>query len=123
MAEVAWVYIMTNKRNTVLYTGVTNNLVRRVYEHQEKKIPGFTQQYNVTKLVYYESHMTFFDAIDREKLIKKKSRRGKIRLIETMNPQWADLANQLDGDTQPVENLAEIPDALRAGDDEGAQPH
>ncbi len=85
--------MMTNLVNTVIYTGVTNNLVKRVYEHKSKLIPGFTQQYNVIKLVYYETCGDAYAAISREKQIKGGSRKKKTDLIESMNPNWNDLAN------------------------------
>ncbi len=87
-----FVYIMTNAHNTVLYTGVTNDLCRRVAEHRSGKAPGFTRRYNVTKLVYYECGDDVGAAIAREKAIKGGSRRDKIELIESMNPEWKDLA-------------------------------
>jgi len=82
---------MTNKNNTVLYTGVTNNLKRRIYEHKEKLVEGFTKRYNVTKLVYYEMSHNVNSAILREKQIKGGSRVKKIELIERMNSDWRDL--------------------------------
>lgn len=82
---------MTNKYNTVLYTGVTNDLIRRVYQHREKLVDGFTKKYNVTKLVYYEIAYDPQSAIEREKKIKAKRRKKKIDLIEKMNPGWKDL--------------------------------
>lgn len=90
-----YVYIMTNKRNTVLYTGVTNDLKRRVYEHKEKLIDGFTKKYNVTKLVYYEVLDDVENAILREKQIKGGSREKKIRLIRSINEAWKDLYEEL----------------------------
>jgi len=75
----------------VLYTGVTNNLMRRVSEHKEKIIEGFTRKYNVTKLVYYEIYNEPYPAIQREKSIKGISRERKITLIKSMNPSWNDL--------------------------------
>lgn len=89
------VYILTNKSHRVLYIGVTSNLRRRMYEHKNRLIPGFTCRYNVDSLVYYEKYAMMIDAIDREKLIKKKSRRGKIRLIESVNPNWLDLFTKM----------------------------
>lgn len=86
---------MTNKSNRVLYTGVTNDLKRRVYEHRNKLVKGFTQKYNVVKLVYYEMVENGYSAISREKQIKAGSREKKIRLIESMNPQWKDLFFEL----------------------------
>ena len=88
----SFVYILSNKRHTVLYVGVTNDIVRRIYEHKNKLIEGFSKKYNLDQLVYYEVHDRIEDAITREKLIKKKSRRGKIILIESINKQWIDLS-------------------------------
>jgi putative endonuclease len=90
-----YVYIMTNKRNTVLYTGVTNNLARRVHEHREKLAEGFTKRYNVVKLVYYEVFDDAESAICREKQIKAGSRLKKIRLIQSMNQEWRDLYDEI----------------------------
>jgi putative endonuclease len=86
-----WLYMMTNPNNTVIYTGVTNNLLRRVQEHKEKEVSSFTSKYNVTKLVYYETFGRISDAIAAEKRIKSGSRAKKIELIETMNPGWKNL--------------------------------
>ncbi|MGL4611886.1 MAG: GIY-YIG nuclease family protein [Trueperaceae bacterium] len=86
-----YVYIMTNKRRSVLYTGMTNNLIRRVLEHKEKRADGFTKRYNVTNLVYYEVAETASAAITREKQIKGGSRQDKLNLIKKMNPDWLDL--------------------------------
>jgi len=86
-----YVYIMSNRSKT-LYTGVTNNLERRVCEHKEKMVPGFTAKYNITKLVYYEETPDINVAIAREKQIKGWLRIKKIRLIEEQNPDWQDLA-------------------------------
>jgi putative endonuclease len=90
-----FVYILTNTRHTVLYTGATNDLIRRVYEHREKVIPGFTKKYNVDKLVYYEVTESIEAAIQREKQIKGGSRQKKLDLINGMNPQWRDLYEDL----------------------------
>ncbi|MFZ4619450.1 MAG: GIY-YIG nuclease family protein [Bacteroidota bacterium] len=89
------IYILTNFNNTVLYTGVTHSLIKRVTEHKEKKIPGFSQRYNLTKLVYFEYYRDIRDAIAREKQLKAGSRKKKIALIESMNPLWSDLFNSL----------------------------
>lgn len=86
-----YVYIMTNKSKT-LYTGVTNNLERRVYEHKKKLVPGFTSKYNITKLVYYEEGNDVNVALAREKQIKGWLRAKKIALIESVNPEWKDLS-------------------------------
>ncbi|MCX5783902.1 MAG: GIY-YIG nuclease family protein [Elusimicrobia bacterium] len=89
------VYIMTNYDNKVLYTGVTSNLPKRVFEHKEKLVPSFTCKYNVNKLVYYEITDDINAAIAREKQIKGGSRRGKADLINKTNPQWKDLYESL----------------------------
>jgi putative endonuclease len=86
-----FVYIMTNRHHTVLYTGVTNDLVRRVFQHREKTLPGFTSRYNADKLVFYEQTSDALAAIAREKQIKGGSRRKKIALVEGINPLWRDL--------------------------------
>lgn len=83
---------MTNKSKT-LYTGVTNNLTRRVYEHKNKSIDGFTKKYNIHKLVYLELFNNIDDAIRREKQIKGWTRKKKIDLIESLNPDWKDLSD------------------------------
>lgn len=90
-----YIYIMTNKRNTTVYTGVTNALKRRVYEHKEKRVDGFTKKYNITKLVYYEVFEDIENAILREKQIKGGSRQKKIELINSMNKEWRDLYEEL----------------------------
>jgi len=90
-----YVYIMTNKANTVLYVGVTGDLVRRVYEHKEKLADGFTKRYNIVKLVYYEVFEDIENAILREKQIKAGPRRRKIQLVESMNEEWRDLYSEL----------------------------
>ena len=86
---------MTNKNNSVLYTGITNDLKRRIYEHKEKFVSGFTKKYNVRKLVYYEVFQDPENAILREKQIKAGSRGKKIDLINTMNKEWRDLYEEL----------------------------
>ena len=83
---------MTNKSNRVLYIGVTNDLVRRVCEHKEKRIKGFTQKYNCTKLVYFEETEYVYSALEREKQLKNWHREWKENLISEMNPAWEDLA-------------------------------
>ncbi|MDH5363697.1 MAG: GIY-YIG nuclease family protein [Dehalococcoidia bacterium] len=95
MSKQYYVYIMTNSRNTVVYTGVTNDLKRRVYEHKEKLVSGFTRKYNITKLVYYEVFKDIENAILREKQIKAGSRQRKIDLICGMNEEWRDLYEEL----------------------------
>ena len=85
-----YVYLLTNSTHR-LYTGVTNDLYRRVYEHKNKLTPGFTKKYNLTWLVYYETASAATAAIEREKQIKGWLRRKKITLVESMNPEWKDL--------------------------------
>ncbi len=87
-----YVYIMTNRSRT-LYTGVTNNLERRVLEHKRKSIPGFTRRYNIRRLAYYEVWGDIRAAIGREKQIKGWLRAKKVALIETKNPEWRDLSD------------------------------
>ena len=91
-----FVYILASKRNGTLYIGVTNDLIRRIYEHKEKSVKGFTQKYNVSMLVYYEEHGNIHSAIQREKQMKKWKRSWKIHLIEKYNLQWQDLYNNGD---------------------------
>ena len=91
-----YVYISTNKRNTVLYTGVTNNLLRRELQHKEKQDKkSFTAKYNVNKLVYFEEYNDVYIAISREKQIKNLLRKKKIGMIKKMNPEWKDLTDEL----------------------------
>ena len=94
-AKHYYVYILASKIGGTLYIGVTNNLIRRVQEHREKLVDGFTKQYNVTKLVYFETHTDVEAAITREKQMKKWNRAWKVRLIEESNPNWDDLYNQI----------------------------
>jgi len=86
-----YVYIMTNKVNTVLYTGVTSDLQARVYQHKEGLTPGFSKRYRVYKLVYYEEVADALSAIACEKQIKAGTRKKKLELVNRMNPQWLDL--------------------------------
>ncbi len=95
MNKQFYVYIMTNKNNAVLYTGVTNDLKRRVYEHKNKLLDGFTKKYNVDKLVFYEVYDDIKNAIAREKQIKGGSRAKKITLIEEMNSAWKELFDEI----------------------------
>lgn len=87
-----FVYILTNKNNTTLYIGITNDLLRRLHEHKYKVVPGFTNKYNLDKLIYYEETNDVTVAIEREKQLKKWSRKKKENLINIMNPNWEDLA-------------------------------
>ena len=90
-----YVYIITNKNNTTLYTGVTSNLAKRIYQHINKVIEGFSQRYNLNKLVYFEIHSDIENAIKREKYIKGKKREYKLKLINEFNPEWKNLYNDI----------------------------
>jgi putative endonuclease len=95
MGKQYCVYILTNKYNNVLYTGVTSDLRKRAYQHREKMVSGFTNSYNVNKLVFYETTDDAYAAIAREKQIKAGSRQKKIDLVTSMNPEWRDLYEDL----------------------------
>jgi putative endonuclease len=97
MRKICAVYILTNFKKTVLYTGVTSDLIARVGQHKTKAHEGFTMRYQVTDLVYYEVFHSIRDAIRREKQIKGGSRQKKIDLINSMNPEWRDLFGSLLG--------------------------
>jgi putative endonuclease len=90
-----YVYILSNKYNNVLYVGITNDLIRRVYEHKNKLVEGFTEKYNVDKLIYYELFNDPINAITREKQLKGYSRKKKVELINSFNPEWKDLYESL----------------------------
>jgi putative endonuclease len=90
-----FVYIVTNRRDGILYTGVTSNLSRRIYEHREGLIPGFTKRYGLKYLVWYEAHDNMTSAIQREKTMKHWPRAWKVRLIHAMNSEWTDLYDNL----------------------------
>ena len=87
-----YLYILTNDHGNVMYIGVTNNLIRRIYEHKNELIPGFTQRYHVHKLVYFEETKSIKAAIAREKQVKGWLRSKKNTLVETINPEWRDLS-------------------------------
>ncbi len=89
-----YVYILRNKTNTVLYIGVTDNIQRRIYEHKNELLEGFTKKYHVHYLVYYEMYQNIKDAIAREKQLKGWTRIKKVNLIESMNPMWRDLSEE-----------------------------
>jgi putative endonuclease len=97
MKEEFYVYILSSNRNGTLYFGVTSNLIKRVWEHKNKFIEGFTRKYNIDKLVYYEQYRDAQNAIKREKRIKKYNRTWKLELIEKSNPEWKDLYNEITG--------------------------
>jgi putative endonuclease len=87
-------YILTNRRNGVLYVGVTNKLMRRLSEHRQKLVPGFTATYGVTKLVYFEEYSSVMDARAREHSLKRWHRARKLKLIDQFNPEWLDLVDE-----------------------------
>ncbi|GLX81317.1 GIY-YIG nuclease family protein [Thalassotalea eurytherma] len=89
------IYILSNKSNSVLYIGVTSNLVQRVFEHKNKMLEGFTKKYNATKLVYFEQYEDMYDAILREKRLKQWKRAWKENLINESNPNWIDLYDDI----------------------------
>jgi putative endonuclease len=97
MDKYYYVYILTTRRNTVLYTGVTSDLVKRIFEHKNHSVPGFTQRYCIHKLVYYETYTDPINAIAREKQIKAGSRKKKTDLIRKINPAWRDLYEEIAG--------------------------
>ncbi len=89
-----YVYIITNYNNTVLYVGVTNDLKRRMYEHKNKLVDGFSKKYNLNKLVYYETTSSIVSAIEREKKLKHLLRKQKEKLINDLNPEWKDISSE-----------------------------
>ena len=93
--KYSYVYILTDKNNKTLYIGVTSNLVRRIYEHRNHQLKGFTEKYNITKLVYYEEFLDIYQAVSREKQLKGKLRNKKLKLINNFNPEWKDLYPEL----------------------------
>lgn len=93
--KTMYVYIMTNKNNTTLYVGMTNDLVRRIWEHKNNVLKGFTAQYDLHKLVYFEVYEDELSAIEREKYLKKCYRKTKNKLVTEQNPQWNDLYDML----------------------------
>ncbi len=95
-----YVYILASKRNGTLYVGVTNNLIRRVYEHKNEMVEGFTNKYGVHKLVYYEQTNDLKSAIQRERRLKKWNRKWKMELIEQGNSDWKDLYDELTEETE-----------------------
>ena len=95
MQKLFYLYILASKPNGTLYTGVTSNLVQRVWQHKNKLGEGFTKKYNVDKLVYYEVHESAESAITREKQVKAWKREWKLRLIRENNPGWRDLYNEI----------------------------
>jgi putative endonuclease len=90
-----WVYILASRRNGTLYIGMTDDLVRRAWEHRTGTIPGFTRKYGIKMLVWFEQHETRESALQRERQLKKWNRAWKLQLIERFNPSWKDLADEL----------------------------
>ena len=107
------VYILASQRNGTLYIGVTSSLIQRVWQHREGVVEGFTQQYGVKMLVWYEQHATMESAITREKTLKKWNRDWKLRLINKHNPQWLDLWPEITGDA-PVPDTPQNPSSPSA---------
>ncbi len=95
MKKQSFIYIITNKNNTTLYTGVTTDIIKRIWEHKQKMAPGFTKKYNIDKLVYYEVFDNIEQAIEREKQIKAGSRQKKLELIESINKDYNDLYDEI----------------------------
>ncbi len=96
MTDNSYVYMLMNQGNTVIYTGVTTNLIKRLYEHKQKMIEGFSKRYNLNKLVYFEQFNNIKDASAREKQIKAGSRKKKLNLIKTLNPNFKDLFEKIE---------------------------
>ena len=95
MGKQPAVYILASKRNGTLYTGITSDLIKRVWQHKHNLVEGFTKQYKVHLLVWYELHETMYSAIQREKRIKEWKRKWKLQLIENINPNWDDLYSKI----------------------------
>ncbi len=107
MSKTAYVYMLASKKNGTLYTGVTSNLQRRIYEHKHHLLEGFTKKYNVTRLVWFVQSEDIVAAIELEKKIKNRARQWKINLIEKTNPNWDDLsADWMDSATPPAGGVA-----------------
>ncbi len=94
-SKCGYIYILTNYTNSTLYIGVTSNLIKRIYEHKTKVVEGFSKRYNLTKLVYYKKTDTIAGAIEYEKYLKGKIRKYKEGLINSLNPEWLDLYNEI----------------------------
>ncbi len=95
--KIYYIYILASQRNGTLYVGVTSNLIRRIFEHKNKLVAGFTSKYGVDRLVYFEEFGNIGQAIQREKRLKEWPRRWKLNLIEQDNPQWLDLYDDITG--------------------------
>ena len=110
-----FVYILASQKNCTLYIGVTSNLENRIYQHQQKLLPGFTKKYDVTRLVWFQAYDSIISAIEEEKQLKEWQRKWKIRLIEEKNPRWLDLSSEFVG-------LDPGPRSYRLRDDGGKHP-
>ena len=117
MSKQGYVYLLANKRNTTLYLGVTNDLKRRVAEHKLHINSGFSDKYNTEKLVYFEIHEQIYDAIRREKQMKKWRREWKNALINELNPEWNDLAETIGVDDEYIQSVKEHYDDMRMDED------
>ena len=95
MPEAAYVYMMTNQPYGTLYVGVTSNLIKRGWEHRTGAVDGFTKEYDLKRLVWYEQHLSMIEAIAREKRIKRWHRDWKVNLVQAMNPEWEDLYEKI----------------------------
>ena len=93
--EESYVYILASRRNGTLYVGLTTDLVKRIWEHKNKILPGFTTKYNVNQLVYYEMHQDIMEAARRERRLKNWCRKWKLNIIEQLNPSWRDLYDEI----------------------------
>ena len=112
MKKSSYVYIISNKKNSVLYTGVTQNLLRRIAEHKAKVINGFAKKYGVDKLVYYEMYPTILEGVSREKQIKNWKRSWKEDLINEFNPSWEDLSADVGVDDEWIREVKKYHDNL-----------
>ena len=113
MSKTAYVYMLASKKNGTLYTGVTSNLQRRIYEHKHHLLEGFTKKYDVTRLVWFVQSEDIVAAIELEKKIKNRARQWKINLIEKTNPNWDDLsADWMDSATPPADDAQYDGDAV-----------
>jgi len=122
MEAQSWLYILASQRNGTLYTGVAANLLRRIWEHLDGIIPGFTRRYGVKRFVWYEVHGEVRDAIAREKAIKRWRRAWKLALIEAENPQWLDLYETMNGGPVALNpQTCVIPDAAPKARRSGTQ--
>lgn len=95
MCKKAYVYILASKQNGTLYIGVTSDLIKRIWQHKNSFVDGFTKKYSVKRLVYYEEHESMLSAINREKRLKEWKRKWKLDLIEKDNPNWNDLYHEI----------------------------